>query len=292
MATTASQQPGTGPLALVTGASSGIGRQVATELARRGYRTLLVARRRDRIEALARELSAFAPAQAVPLDLADAEAIEPTVTALLGQHGPVRVLVNNAGYGLYRRVLECTPDEHRRLMQVNYFAAVSLIMAVLPRMLPLGGGHVINIASISTKTGPWGHGAYAAAKSALVTLTQTLSVEYAGTGVHFSYVNPGMVDTEFFDAPEYAALARRYRRRAISAERVARKIVRLLDRPELELCVPRHYRVLDWLGALSPGLLSRLVGGASRPQPITAAPDAARRGDADTPSASNEPRSQ
>ena len=289
MTATSHRQPESHPLALVTGASSGIGRHVAAQLAGRGYRTILIARRRDRLEALARELSQLAPAIVAPLDLADADTIEPAVNTLLDEHGPPHVLVNNAGYGLYRQFLDCSLDEHRRLMQVNYFAAVSMIRAVLPRMLQAGRGHVINIASIATKTGPWGHGGYAAAKSALVTLTQTLAAEHESAGVHFSYVNPGMVATEFFDAPEYAALAKRYRHRAIAADHVARKIVRLLDRPRLELCIPRHYRVLDWLAALSPGLLARLVGTASRPKQVTAAPDAARPDDADKPSASDDP---
>src|SRR5689334_10477591 len=111
------------PLALVTGASSGIGARVATRLAARGMRTLLVARRLDRLDELAGKLRAQAPSDAIALDLAEPAAVEPAIAALVAEHGSVDVLVNNAGFGRYGRFLEHEPEEHRRLMEVNYFAA-------------------------------------------------------------------------------------------------------------------------------------------------------------------------
>ncbi len=253
------------PLAVVTGASSGIGRGVAELLAQRGYRTVLIARRMDRIAVLAKELARWAPSVAQTLDLADDGAIAAAMANLAAEHGPVSVLVNNAGYGLYKPFLDCSEDDFRRLMEVNYFAAASMIRGVLPGMLRQRRGHVINIASIATKMGPWGHGGYAAAKCALVSLTQSLAAEYGDQGIHFSYVNPGIVQTEFFDNPSYQPIAARTGRHAIPVQRVAKAIVGLLDRPQLELCVPRHYRILEWIKALSPELAFKLVAKNSRP---------------------------
>lgn len=252
------------PLALITGASSGIGERVARRLAARGLRTLLVARRIDRLERLAAELGAIAPSVAVAIDLAQADAVEPAVARLLEEHGPAQVLVNNAGFGRYGSFLEHAPEDHRRLMEVNYFAAVATLRAVLPGMLQRRRGHVINIASISAKMGPWGHAGYSAAKAALVSLTQTLAAEHPDDGLHFSYVNPGIIDTEYFD--ELGGLGERVGTRKIPADVVAEGIVGLLDRPRLELCIPRHYRFLDLLKALHPGLAHRIVRDQSRPR--------------------------
>jgi short-subunit dehydrogenase len=252
------------PLAIVTGASSGIGERIARRLAARGYRTVLVARRADRLEGLAEELSAHAPSAAVPLDLAAAAGVEPAFARIVAAHGPADVLVNNAGFGRYGTFLEHADAEHRSLMEVNYFAAVAAIRAVLPGMIGRRAGHVINIASMSTKMGPWGHAGYAAAKAALVSLTQTLAGEHEGDGVHFSYVNPGIVDTGYFD--HLGTLGGRVGRWKIPPDDVARRIVGLLDAPRLELCIPRHYRLLDLIKALHPGLAHRIVTGQSRPR--------------------------
>jgi short-subunit dehydrogenase len=118
---------------------------------------------------------------------------------------------------------------------------------------------------MAVKMGPWGHAGYAAAKSALATLTQSLAAEYDGTGVRFSYVNPGIVDTDYLRDPSYAPLLRRVQRHAVSAGYVAKRIVSLLDRPRLELCIPAHYRVMDFFKALSPTLAHLLVTRQSRP---------------------------
>lgn len=253
------------PLAIVTGASSGIGREIALRLARRGYRTAIIARRVQRIEELARELSAYAPSEPLPLDLSQPEGIEPAIAGLLARLGPAEVLVNNAGAGQYARFLDTSPQTERALMQVHYFSAAAMIRAVLPGMLRRRHGHVINIASISSKMGPWGHSTYASAKAAIVSLTQTLAAEHAADGVHFSYVNPGIVATEFFNDPHLASVAERNASRHLAPAAVAEAVVRLLDRPRLELCIPRHYRLLDWINALSPTLAHWLVARESRP---------------------------
>ena len=252
------------PVAIVTGASSGIGRAVAVLLGRRGYHLAILARRAAKLEELAAELSRVTTSTVLPLDLARTEAIEAAIEGIRA-HGPIELLVNNAGGGLYRPFLAHSLDDFRRLMAVHYFAAVSTIRAVLPGMIERRRGHVINVASIAVKMAPWGHAGYAAAKAALAALTQTLAAEHAESPVRFSLVHPGIVDTEYFDDPSYETLRPRVRRHAISAEHAARRIVGLIDRPRLELCIPAHYRVMDWFRALSPSLTHRLVARQSRP---------------------------
>lgn len=261
---TPGQQNTDRPLAVITGASSGIGRVIAHRVAQRGYRTVLIARRLGRIESLAAELSQHAPSRAVAMDLADAELIEPAITELIAREGGVDLLINNAGYGVYGPFLQQSEAVHRRLMQVNYFAPLILTRQMLPGMLERGTGQVINIASVCVKMGPWGHAGYAASKAALVAMTQCLAAEH-GERVSFSYVLPGLVSTDFFQEVEMSELEAMHRGKFISAERVADRVVRLLDRPKLEVCIPRHYALLDFMRAISVQAVHQLVKRSSRP---------------------------
>jgi hypothetical protein len=254
------------PLAIITGASGGMGSLVADRLALRGYRMLLIGRRKNRLEEMAARYAAHAPAAAITCDLCDPSQIDHVLGPLIPRLGGIDLLVNGAGVGMYRSFLEHTPADHHRLMQVNYFSMVEMTRRVLPGMLERRRGQIINIASMSTKVGPWGHAAYSAAKAAMVSLTQTLAIEHAGSGVKFSYVNPGIVDTPYFRSPDLAGLWAVVKRWAIKPEIVADRIVGLLDRHRIELCVPRHYRVLDWVVALSPQWALKMVGAGSRPR--------------------------
>ncbi len=273
-------------IAIITGASSGIGRETALRLARRGMRTVLVARRTPRLETLAEQLRQHAPSEAATLDLASPGAAGAWLTGWVAANGPVRVLVNNAGVGQYTPYLEQSADDHRRVMNVNYFAPAELIRAALPGMLQQGKGHVINVCSITTRMATWGHAAYCASKSALLALSQTLEAEHGADGVRFSCVNPGLVKTEFFDDPRYAPLARQLDKHGVAPERVAKTIEALIDRPRLEVSVPGFYRVIDLLRAASPRATHRLFAGASR---ATAGNGEASPAPADTPSASADP---
>ncbi|MCC6579650.1 MAG: SDR family NAD(P)-dependent oxidoreductase [Phycisphaeraceae bacterium] len=254
------------PVALVTGASSGIGAEVARLLAMRGCRTILVARRMDRLNLLASELSNVAPCVGVQLDLSDPTSLDGRLRDIFAEYGKPDIVFNNAGYGLYKPFLDTTSAESDQLWQVLYRAPAAIIRATLPAMLANRRGHIINIASISAAFGPYGHGPYAAAKAALITLTQSLACEHQGSGVHFSYVLPGVVRTEFFDDPSYANLQHQIRRHGLSASLVAQRIVRLLDRPRLATYVPRAYRMIDIIRAVSPRLALKMVAGGSRPK--------------------------
>ncbi len=245
--------------ALVTGASSGIGRAVAIELADRGWGTFLLARRTALLEDLAASLRPKAPSFVITADLADPDETESAVHAILGHGLRLSLVINNAGFGLYRPFLGHSHVEHQRLMQVNYFAPLRLIASFLPHMLERGGGHFINILSMSAKLGPWGHTGYAASKAALRALGESLEAEYAPRGVNFSGVFPGLVATPYFESAEKSSLRRRMSSRMISAESCAQGVCRVVDHPRVSTCMPRHYRLLDFISAAAPGFAHRLV---------------------------------
>lgn len=179
--------------ALVTGASSGIGEQFARRLAGRGYELVLVARRADRLEALAAELPVTA--RVVACDLASDAAELPGRVAELGIE--VDLLVNNAGFGSYGRVWEIEEGRDAAMVRVNCEAIVVLSRAFVPAMVERGRGGVITVASTSGyQPLPW-NATYAATKAFAIRFSEALAEELRGTGVRALVVNPGPVPTEF-----------------------------------------------------------------------------------------------
>jgi short-subunit dehydrogenase len=178
--------------ALVTGASAGIGLATARLLSGEGAKVVLNARRRDRLEAAAAELKGVA----VPGDITD-----PAVRARLVEAcgGRADILVNNAGYGEAGPVETVKEEDGRRQLEVNFFAPVALIQAVMPLMRKQRSGRIVNISSIAGRFGYPLFGWYCASKHAIEGLSDALRLEARPWGIHVSLVEPGPVETEFFD---------------------------------------------------------------------------------------------
>ncbi len=195
---------GSRPRVLVTGASSGIGAAYAERLARDGYDVVLVARRRERLEALAERLRRETETQAEVLaaDLTNAEAVA-QVEARVATDGSLALLVNNAGFGRYGPFVQLEPGAVDDLINIHIRAVTRLSRAALPGMVRRGAGGVINVASILAFSGslppnPLPHRAvYAGAKAYLLTFTQALAGELTGTGVAVQVCLPGLVVSEF-----------------------------------------------------------------------------------------------
>jgi uncharacterized protein len=192
------------PRACVTGPSAGIGMVFAERLAAAGHDLLLVARRRDRLEALAERLrrDTGARAEVIGADLTDGGALA-KLEARLAEDDALSLLVNNAGFGGYRPFASLDPSTLDELIDIHVRAMARLTRAVVPGMIRRGGGGIINVASLLALSGtlppdPLPHRAtYAAAKSFMLTFTQALAGELKGTGVRVQVCLPGRVDTEF-----------------------------------------------------------------------------------------------
>lgn len=186
------------PLAIVTGASRGIGRELALRLARGGHTVAAVARS----EAELRALEGVLP---VPLDLTDPEAVDRVVGALLQAHGPCGVLVNNAGMGLRAAVEEIPMDAWRRQFELNLFSCARLTQLVLPGMRAARRGHIQNISSVAGLLSTPFSGAYCATKYALEAMSDALRLEVAPFGVRVTLIEPGPVKTHFLEAAAAAS---------------------------------------------------------------------------------------
>ncbi|MBV9567554.1 MAG: SDR family NAD(P)-dependent oxidoreductase [Hyphomicrobiales bacterium] len=192
------------PRALVTGASAGIGAAFAEQLARAGHDLLLVARRRDRLNALAHRLSSEAgiKAEVVCADLTDHKAVS-EVEARIANDGALTTLVNNAGFGGYQPFASIAPKVIDDLVAIHIRTVARLTRAALPGMIERGRGTIINVASLLALSGtlppvPLPHRAtYAGAKAFMLAFTQALAGELVGTGVRLQVCLPGRVATEF-----------------------------------------------------------------------------------------------
>jgi len=188
--------------AVVTGASSGIGAEIARDLAARGYGLTLVARRKDRLEALAAELAAAhdVRAEVVAADLTDETARAAIVEAVAERGLQVGVLVNNAGVSTTGAVHASDPAAELRMIRTDVEAVVHLCSLVLPAMVKRGSGGVLNVASTAAFQPMPGQAGYAASKAFVLAYGQAVRAELKGTGVHFCTLCPGPVETEFGEA--------------------------------------------------------------------------------------------
>ena len=251
------------PVALITGASSGIGLSFARELACRGYDLVLVARRRDRLESIATELQRQYPIQCrvETVDLSRSEEIEPLVQRLESDGIPVEVLINNAGYGLSGAFLSRTWKEHEDFLQVLLLSVCELTHRLLPGMKKRGKGRIIQVSSLAGFIpGTAGHTLYGAVKTAMNLFTECLSLECKGSGVHVTALCPGFTLTEFHDVN-----GTRERMSGIpgfmwlNSDRVAREALEDCERGNV-YCIPGvFYRSLLTLLSLLPASLRRAL---------------------------------
>ena len=209
-------------IAVITGASSGIGRATALELARRGANLVLAARREELLEAVAEECRKLGVrAKAVVTDVRDRDACRNLIAAA----GEVDILVNNAGFALYDSAADAKDAELRDMMDTNFFGAVHCTQAVLPQMLARGRGKIVNVGSITGIMGFARMGGYCATKFAMTGWTEALRDEVIGSGVSVALVCPATTDTEFFLKAERGKMPAASRLMlAVPPERVARAI--------------------------------------------------------------------
>jgi short-subunit dehydrogenase len=186
--------------ALITGASSGIGADIAREYARRGKPLVLVARRRERLDALAAELSAQVPCLVIAEDLADPAAPTRLFEQTTRRGLFIDTLVNNAGYGVPGRYLSAGWKVHADFLQVMLTSVAELTHRYLPAMEAAGRGRILNVASLAGLVpASAGHTLYGATKLWLIRFSETLAEESGGRGVHVTALCPGMTYTEFHD---------------------------------------------------------------------------------------------
>jgi short-subunit dehydrogenase len=245
-------------VAVVTGASSGIGAATARQLAKAGLTVVLVARRVERLLGLQAEIaSAGGKAEVIAADLRSEE----ERARVFAQVGAADVLVNNAGFGWYGYFNEMGWETAREMLQVNVEATAHLTSLFLPGMRERNRGHIINVGSISGSIPSQGIALYGATKSFLDNFTTALVRELRGTCVHASVVRAGPVRTEFSEAALHKENGGHVPTEnvGVTPDRVAREIWKLLLRPRRVVYVPRWLRIVPW-AELSFGWIIDQIG--------------------------------
>lgn len=247
-----------GKIALVTGASSGMGRLLALRLAREGADVALVARREAELEEVAALVREYGRrALVLPGDVADRAQVFAAAVRVQQELGAVDILVNNAGYGRHCRFADWEIDDIERMMQVNFFGTVYWTKALLPSMLARRSGWIVVMASVAGRLGVPDESAYAASKFAQVGLAEALSIEVEDAGVHVLTVCPGAIDTPFFDAEALARMPAVAKRMMIAPQRVIDAIVTALAQGRHEITVPRAITAGYIVRAIAPRFMRR-----------------------------------
>jgi short-subunit dehydrogenase len=276
---------------LITGASSGIGAATALLAAEAGMRPVLVARRAERLEAIAEQIaSAGGQAIAAPADVSDPEQVREAVERGCERFGQIDAVVAAAGYGFSGITTAVDIETHRQLFETNYFGSLHVATAVEPMMRRAGAGHLIFVSSIAGKTALPYYGPYAASKAAQSALARSMRLELAPAGIDVSVVYPIGTRTEFFEVS--AALSGQADPvgntpafMEQSPRRVARSILRCLRRPRPEVWPSRVGHLLATLWTMGPRFCDLCMGSHARKcRALVAQPPASS--DADGPSSS------
>lgn len=246
-----------GRVVIVTGASSGIGEATAKAFGRAGDRVVLVARRVERLEALARELP---DALVAPADLTQSEEIARVIDRTLGRYGQIDVLVNNAGVSRYDWVERIAEDHIRAEIAINLIAPVLMTKAVVPVMQSRRQGVIINVGSVAGRIGTATTSIYNTTKFGLDGFSEALRRELGPQGIRVCVIYPGGVaGTEFGrDRPVQLSVTTPAWLR-LSTEQVAGAIVGLADRPRPRLVIPWMFRVAIAINAFLPSLVDAVV---------------------------------
>jgi NAD(P)-dependent dehydrogenase (short-subunit alcohol dehydrogenase family) len=246
----------------ITGASAGIGRATALRLARDGAAIAICARRRDRLEDVAAAI-VKAGGQALPVvaDVTSEADMNAFVAKTVERFGRLDVMMCNAGFGIYGAIDDITPEQMKKLMDINYFGTFYATRAALPVFRRQKSGHVIIVSSIAGKRGVPYMGAYSATKFAQIGMAECLRSEVFGSNIHVSVLCPISTPTEFTDvmtretgSDPTAALGPRQ-----PVEEVAESVARAIDAPIPEIYPYFKSRGLVLLNALAPGFTDKLV---------------------------------
>ncbi len=244
--------------AVVTGASSGIGRLLALRLAREGARVALVARREADLKQIAADIErSGGRALVLPCDVAERAQVFACAEQALAAFGSIDLLVNNAGYGHHRRFLDWDLDDMERMLRVNFLGSLYWTKALLPHMAARRSGWVVFVASVAGKLGVPEESAYAASKFAMVGLAEALSIELEDSNVHVLTVCPGTINTPFFDAEALERMPPVSRRMMIEPEPLVDAIMNALARGKYEITVPRMIAAGYVVRLLAPGFMRR-----------------------------------
>lgn len=244
------KQPFLDKIAIVTGASSGIGRETALALARRGAHVTLASRREALLDQVAHHIEEMGrKAVVIPTDVANQGQVESMVAAVLERWGRVDMLISNAGEYVRAPLDTLTVDIIEHALAINYYGGVYATLAVLPHMRAQKYGHIVMVTSMDGKKGLPPDAPYVSAKFALTGFAEVLRQELYNSGVYVSNILPGRVDTDMIENLRFQWISKK-----IPPEAVAEAIVYAILKRKPEVIIPSQARLLHYINVISPSL--------------------------------------
>jgi short-subunit dehydrogenase len=239
----------TNKVVMITGASSGIGRGLAEELARRGARLGLIARRADVLNEVVQEVKQHGNgALGVAADVHDAEAMKAATEQIAATLGPIDILIANAGIATATHAVKLQPDELASVLQTNVVGAANSVTAVLPGMLARGKGRLVAIASLSAYRGLPMSAAYCASKAAMSSFFESLRIDLIGSGVNVTIVYPGFIKTPL-------TAGRVYMPYLMDVDYAVGKILHAIERGKKSYAFPWQLAMLVRAGLIMPAFM-------------------------------------
>lgn len=246
---------------IITGASSGIGKETAKVFAKAGCKVVLASRNIDNLKKVEEEIKTFNDnVLAVQTDVNNFKSLENLIEETLKAFGKIDILINNAGFGIYGWFHQTPFEEIENIMRVNFLGSAYLIHKVLPLMIQQREGIIVNVSSVVGKRGVSGMGIYSASKFALTGLTEALRVEYKKFGIHFIGVHPGTTDTKFFENAKYYGTSRTQGTFMImSAEKVAKEILKAVLKRKREIVLTPLGKLTVWINKFFPSFVDFMM---------------------------------
>ena len=251
---------------LITGASSGIGRESAKEFAKLGANIVLVSRTKEKLDQVANELRKFnVITLTCQCDVSNKDQVKEMSKMVLDKFDSVDILVNNAGFAIYGYVSDLSIDEIESQMETNYFGMVYCIKNFLPTMIEKKTGHIVNVASVAASFGLPGIASYCASKFAMLGFSEGLKHELKNSGVGITVVSPIMVRTNFFEHPSFENMPK-FSPTSLSSKTVAKAILKAANSPRLEIIVPSVIRGAVWMKNTFPYFINPILGKSFKKQ--------------------------
>jgi uncharacterized protein len=246
-------------IVLITGASSGIGRCLALDLAARGAIVVGCGRSLERLEELSAELQRSSPKSTViKCDVAQLDQVRAMVANVLSEFGKIDILINNAGVGMRKPFVETSIAVIEEIIRINYLGTVYCTHEVLPSMITRHRGHIVNISSVAGKIGTLNIAGYCASKFAMNGLSESLYHELAPLGINVSLICPGAVRTDFdkafSDMPPKSPASL-----VVGPQFVSAAVIQAIERKRFEVVLPRSLALICWLKRMTPNLFRAVL---------------------------------
>lgn len=253
-----------GKTVMITGASGGLGENIARKCAANGANLILLARNIEKMKKIKEELESkyTVTIDVFQADVGRREDIALAFKQIRANKTAVDVLVNNAGFGVFDSFIEADLKDIENMFKVNVLGLMGCTKEILPSMIERNSGHIINIASQAGKLATPKSSGYAASKHAVLGFTNSLRMELAKTNIYVSAVNPGPIETNFFKVADKSGnYVKNVKKYMLTSDFVAEQVVQMMLRPKRELNLPKWMNMGSVLYSLFPGIADKLVGG-------------------------------